>query len=319
MIELEPAAFRIAAPLFASLAPHHLSVVAVLAGDAEGRVLVDNAPAPGVALLHGPEGSYLAGRAGAGTLEVVRDAIEDWAYLHIAPDWGGRLDDVLPNPFMLNHPRASFLIDTAPFTELAVLPAGFAYEADGSFGCRVLHQGEEVSRCLPDMVSGERSEIGVWTHPDFRRRGLAFAAARAALAGARRAGISSVGWHCHGSNRGSIRLAEQLGGVWGPGLTARSASLPAENGADLERDEWFRIARHFERASGSIGWMAFHAAGAWAQAGEHENALLAVELLVEGGWQGDPDWLAGNWALAAIAGDPRFQRCLTRLREAARE
>ena len=109
----------------------------------------------------------------------------------------------------------------------------------------------------------------------------------------------------------------RLGGVPGRKSVAHSASLPAENGDDLDAAAWRRLGEHFDHAAGTIGWMAFHAAGAWAQAGERERALAAVELLVDGGWDGDADWLAGNWALADLSHEARFRNCLARLREAA--
>ena len=74
---------------------------------------------------------------------------------------------------------------------------------------------------------------------------------------------------------------------------------------------------HFDHAALSIGWMSFHAAGAWAQAGERDRALDAVEHLVASGWDGNPDWLAGNWALAGLTAEPRFIAAVDRLRAAA--
>jgi hypothetical protein len=317
MEQLEPHRFVIAEALFASFLPDHLSVSAVFGGSAEGRVLVDDPRAPALGLLFGPEGTYLAGEAQPGTdVAPVREAIDDWAYLHVAPGWHGDLGGVLPHPFMLEHPRLCFSIATASFAE-SPAPEGYEVRLEEGFGHRLFYESEEVCRCLPDMVVGERTEIGVWTHPGFRRRGLALAAARMTLAAARRQGIVTAGWHCHASNRGSIALAKNLGGGSGRATTAYSASLPAENPGDIEPAALRGMALHFEHAGESIDWMEFHAAAAWAQAGETNLALAAVERLVAAGWQGEPDWLTANWALAGLVSHPRFQESVARLRDAS--
>jgi GNAT superfamily N-acetyltransferase len=314
MKDLEPQRYGVAERLFSSFADH-LSVAAVLGRHVEGRVLVDDPATPTVGLLHGPEGVYLGGGLSPGNdVASLRGAIDGWAYLHIAPDWTGDLAEVFPHPFMLLHERRTFSIATSVFDGPAALPTGFeAVRAEG-FGCRILHEGVEVSRCLPDMVAGDRTEVGIWTHPGYRRRGLALAAAQTALAAARAEGIVVAGWHCVASNRGSAHLAQRLGGVQRENSIAYSASPPAENTNDLEEAEWRRLAAHFDHAAVSIGWMAFHAAGCWAQAGERDRALEAVEHLVASGWDGNPDWLADNWALAGLTAEPRFVAALKRLR-----
>jgi ribosomal protein S18 acetylase RimI-like enzyme len=317
MEQLEPDRFVVAEALFSTFSPDHLSVVAVLGGSVEGRVLVDDPATPRLGLRFGPEGAYLAGAVQSGTdVSAVREALDDWAYLHVARDWQGELAGILPHRFMIEHPRLAFSIATAPFVETAT-PEGFEVRVEDGFGHRLLHGNEEISRCLPDVVAGERTEIGVWTHPAFRRRGLASAAARLTLAAARRQGISTAGWHCHASNRGSIALAKKLGGGMGRATSAYSASLPAENVGDLDAAAPRTLGEHFERAAETIGWMNFHAAAAWAQAGQTELALRAVERLVAGGWQGNPNWLTGHWALAGLRSDPRFARSVARLRAAA--
>lgn len=313
MQALEPHRFSVAESLFADLAADHLSIAAVLSGNAEGRVLVDDPAMPAIGLLWGPEGTYLAGAPRPETAcDAISEAIEDWAYLHVAPGWQGDLGRVLPHRFMLAHPRIVFTIPTAPVADI-VVPDGFEPVREDGFGHRILHRGEEVGRCLPDMVAGDRTEIGLWTHPDFRRRGLARLASRLTLAAAREHGVAVAGWHCLASNRGSVALARQLGAKAGRATVAHSASLPAENPGDLDPAALRGMAAHFERGAAQIGWLDFHAAAAWADAGEPERALAAVERLVSGGWQGEPEWLTGHWALAGLKDHPRFVASVARL------
>ena len=61
-----------------------------------------------------------------------------------------------------------------------------------------------------------------------------------------------------------------------------------------------------------MDWLDFHAACAWAEAGDDERAIAAVERLVASGWEGRADWLAGHWALARLRSERRFIQALER-------
>lgn len=298
LIRLEPAEYGRVGALADAMAVVHGSVAAVLGGAAEGEVLVDNAEEPRVALIEGPEGTYLVGHCASPEIaSAIAEELDDWVYLHVDPAALDGIEALLPNDAMLVHPRLSFVL--VPTDEpIAVPPAGYRLVADGDgLGQRIYAGDVEVSRCVPDLVVGPRAEMGVWTHPDYRRQGLAKLAARACLVAAHARGITTMGWHCHASNRGSIGLARQLGAGEPVAVLAYSASLPAENVGDLPADEWRRLAEHFAAKRSNIAWLGFHAACAWAAAGADDAALAAVEQLVADGWSGSPDWLAGHWAL----------------------
>jgi RimJ/RimL family protein N-acetyltransferase len=70
---------------------------------------------------------------------------------------------------------------------------------------------EVVSWSVADCISGDRCEIGIHTHPDFQRRGLATLTTAAAVDHALTHGFRMVGWHCNEHNLGSIRTAEKVG------------------------------------------------------------------------------------------------------------
>ena len=307
MLELEHKDYWCAGRAFADLIPLHGSVAAVLAGAAEGRVLVDNADAPGLALLHGPEGLYLGGSPLPGVdYSRYRPAIDGWAYLYPTSQWQERLAEVLPHPFMLVHDRIRLTITPKAIAPLSP-PPGFSLVPDEEpLGFCILDGDRMVSRCGPDLVAGTYAEIGVWTHPDYRRQGLARVAATACLSALAAAGIAEVGWHCLASNRGSLALARRLGFGAAQPYQARSASLPAENVGDLDTEASRTLAAHFEAGSATIDWLGFHAAGGWALAGETGRALAAIERLVAGPWPGESQWLEGHWALAGLRAEPRF-------------
>ena len=68
-----------------------------------------------------------------------------------------------------------------------------------------------VSWSLCDCVWEDACEIGIHTHPEWRRQGLAAITAAAATEHALASGCSVVGWHCNEENVGSAKTAERVG------------------------------------------------------------------------------------------------------------
>jgi len=79
------------------------------------------------------------------------------------------------------------------------------------FGFCTLHDKRIVSWSLADCVSGNACEIGIHTHEDYRRQGLATLTAAATVDHALSSGFREVGWHCDEYNIGSIGVAERVG------------------------------------------------------------------------------------------------------------
>ncbi|KRA99297.1 hypothetical protein ASD83_01860 [Devosia sp. Root685] len=313
LFELDPKDYQRVKNLGAAAGEIHLSVAAVIEGAAEGEIHVDDEEHPTLCVVEGPEGTYLLseGALSPDAAEALADHLDDWVYLHVAG--GEPPQTALPNAYMLRHSRLVFSLplDASP---PQALPSGYAVvqEAD-DFGHRIYFGEQEVSRCLPDVISGSRAEIGVWTHADHRRRGLASHALGATLRAAGAAGIAHMGWHCHASNAGSIALARSMGAGDPKSTLAYSASLPAENQGDLTEGEWLDLAQHFLAGRDEIGWLGFHAACAFACAGETDLALDAVDRLVDDRWHGSPSWLINNWALAGLVTHPRMLAAVARL------
>ena len=82
---------------------------------------------------------------------------------------------------------------------------------DKSFGfCGI--QGDVIaSWCMSEYNTGNRFEIGIETHTEHRRKGLAFQTARACINHGVETGYDSVGWHCWKKNEASNRSALSLG------------------------------------------------------------------------------------------------------------
>jgi RimJ/RimL family protein N-acetyltransferase len=79
------------------------------------------------------------------------------------------------------------------------------------FGFCTLHDKQVVSWSIADCKSGNACEIGIHTHEDYRRQGLATLTAAAAVDYALSNGFTQVGWHCDEYNQGSIGVAEKVG------------------------------------------------------------------------------------------------------------
>jgi len=315
--ELHHASHSALGPLFSELAQTHGSVRAVLADPGIGRILLDDSQDPGAGLIWGPEGLYLGGapRAG-GDYASLSSAIEGWAYLYVSPAWKPALSALLPGDYRVPHARIR-LLALAPPRCPKPLPQDYLITPMAEpLGFAVTHEGQIVSRCSADMIVGHYAEIGVWTHFGHRRKGLARAAAAASLGAAFESGIEEVGWHCLASNKGSLAVADALGLSFEQPYTAFSASLPAENVGDLSASECRQLAVHFDAGAKHIHWLGFHAAAAWALAGEEERALDAVEALIAGAWSGEVSWLQTHWALQKLQGEPRFKAAIGQLKAA---
>lgn len=70
-----------------------------------------------------------------------------------------------------------------------------------------------VSWCLTDCTSKNACEIGIRTHPEYRRHGLATLTVAATVDECLLRGLTTIGWHCHETNLGSRGVAEKVGFV----------------------------------------------------------------------------------------------------------
>jgi len=80
-----------------------------------------------------------------------------------------------------------------------------------SFGFCALKGDEIAAWCMSEYNAENRFEIGIETHPDHRRKGLALQTARACMNHGLANGYTQVGWHCWVHNIESNALAKRLG------------------------------------------------------------------------------------------------------------
>lgn len=79
------------------------------------------------------------------------------------------------------------------------------------FSFCILQGRRIVSRCTSDCVVGNRAEVGSYTDPAHRGKGLATAAVAAAAEHCLQSGIAHIGWHCWSPNEASLRTARRVG------------------------------------------------------------------------------------------------------------
>lgn len=80
-----------------------------------------------------------------------------------------------------------------------------------AFGYVALHQGKCVAHAMIDCIVGTDGEIGLYTNPDFRRKGLAMAVSKATIDYGLAHGLTTVHWDCATFNHGSNVIAQKLG------------------------------------------------------------------------------------------------------------
>ncbi|WP_341668210.1 GNAT family N-acetyltransferase [Alcaligenes sp. SDU_A2] len=346
MLNIEYPEYGSAQPVLAELAADHIELAGILDGTIDGDVWVDRQDRPQFAVVSSGDTFYVACHVDGDAAQAVRDLIPDWAYVYVQEPWGQRLPQIWSNPFAIPHPRVRFgLPSVAALSVPPALPAGVEiapidrallarpldnldvlHESieswrseetffDAAIGFCAVRGGQIVSHCLTDSVVGQRCEVGVSTDPAFRGLGLGRYLAWATVEQCMRRGLQEIEWHCHTSNKGSRAIARSIGLVEQQQYTAYSCRLPAENAGDLEPARCLELAHHFEQAGGHIPWCYFYAAGARALIGDREGALRNIGLLIDGGWEGQAQWLDEFWALQTLQGDASFQALLALQRE----
>ncbi len=160
--------------------------------------------------------------------------------------------------------------------------------------CYVLHGQEVVSWCVSDCVAGDRIEVGIITHPEHRRRGLAAAATAATVELCLDLGFSAVGWNCDADNSPSWKTAEKVG-------FERERTYwdfyyiydPIDHLAELgwyyyKRGDYARTVdyygRVFAQRDENPDYYYHLAASAWALLGDGDKALIYLQRAADQGW-----------------------------------
>ncbi|MGD8587055.1 MAG: GNAT family N-acetyltransferase [Chloroflexota bacterium] len=160
--------------------------------------------------------------------------------------------------------------------------------------CCVLYGSEVVSWCASDCSAGDRTEVGIITHPAHRRRGLAAVAGAATVEYCLERGFSAVGWHCSADNTPSWKTAEKAGfrrerSYWDYYYVYDPVDHLAELGwYHYKQGNYARTvdyyARVFAQRQDNPDYYYHLAASASALLGDGERALLYLQRAADQGW-----------------------------------
>jgi RimJ/RimL family protein N-acetyltransferase len=194
---------------------------------------------------------------------------------------------------------------------------------DKGCGFVAVYDGQIAAHAMIDCVVGDVGEIGLFSDPAHRRRGLATATSAATIAYGLAHGLSTVVWDCYEHNAGSVRTAEKLG-------------LERERDRTMyyfhfdEADHWAMLAWHdadrgryretldtCERLfSGrtdppELAYVA--AARAWAAMDAPDQAFEHLNRAIDSGWDYAPDLESAEFG--RLHGTPEWQVLLERFGE----
>jgi GNAT superfamily N-acetyltransferase len=198
------------------------------------------------------------------------------------------------------------------------------WEADVAHkGCGFVATQENriAAQAMIDCVVGDVGEIGLFTHPAHRRRGLATATSAATIEYGLTHGLSRVVWDCYAYNTGSVRTAEKLGLV-------RERERTMYNFLFDEADHWAMMAWHdadrghyhgvietcerlFSRQAEppEIAYVA--AARAWAATDAPDKAIANLNQAIDRGWTYAPDLQSSEFD--GLRDTPEWQALVERL------
>ncbi|RPI92676.1 MAG: GNAT family N-acetyltransferase, partial [Chloroflexi bacterium] len=187
---------------------------------------------------------------------------------------------------------------------------------DHSFGTCIVSADRIVTWCLSEYNLGERCEVGIATHPEYRGRGLAAHTGRAFLLQAYAAGFRHIGWHCWTRNEPSGKTALKIGLCKERDypscfvLSDRVAHLSVHGEIQLHKGEYAEAARWFERALhyGELpNWACIDAARTYARLEQADTAFRYLSLALEKGYD-DVDGLAEDEHLQSLREDRRWKQ-----------
>jgi GNAT superfamily N-acetyltransferase len=281
----------------------------------------------------------------------------DWSMsLAVHPEaWEDKLPELIPTHEFEKNQRYHYLCDAVAFDWRAGLPDGYEvrrvdrslwedtginkdvfhewenmeemwgthenFLAKGISYC-VVHESEVVSWCNCDCVAGARIDVGIFTQPAYRRRGLGTAAVAATVEKCLEQGYKAVGWHCNADNIGSWKTAERVG-------FKRNCEYAyyfyiydlVDHLAELgwyyyRRGEYDNTVRYYEqvfdRRDQNPDYYYHLAASAWALLGNRDNALKYLNAAVDNGWS-NAEFTREQGEFNILNAEPGWQRVLARM------
>jgi GNAT superfamily N-acetyltransferase len=204
------------------------------------------------------------------------------------------------------------------------------------FGFSTIHGKQIVSWSIADCASGNACEIGIHTHEDYRRQGLATLTAAAAVDYVLSNGFTQVGWHCDEYNLGSIGVAEKVGFKLERKYIQYYACANEAHHLGETAQFHYRAKRYKEAIESyekffatppeklpnwlrevlpqEMGVHYFRVALAKAAIGENKGALEYLEKAIDNGWL-HTDFLKSRKEFESIHGTPAWNSILRKIQK----
>jgi RimJ/RimL family protein N-acetyltransferase len=272
-------------------------------------------------------------------------------------DWGGQMPVVMAPRPPIWMPRWHFTSRQLSFDWQSALPKDFAVEPMGGillervdlevpddvrttiekwlsmehpkfqdYGIVTLDRNSKkpiiAGWATVDFIAQGAGDLGFFTQPEYRCKGLGTIAAAAALERGFEAGLTQINWTCDANNQGSIHTAKKLGleliedyriallvmdeaehfGNFGyHALQAKNSSLAASS-----FDQALKLAPE------SPSFIYYEAAQAYAMVGEHQKALEHFKQAVDRGWT-NVDHARKCQAFTSLHGFPEWEMLIEKM------
>lgn len=296
-------------PLVAD-ADHELTVASVIFGSSPGEVWVDDRAEPSCGLIMTPECNLFFGRPSDN--QTNEELLRKIGYFGMAtcasPSWNLIVEKCHMNLGIRKYARLHYVLEKEGlslrpsedrplilrFDDLESLK--YAHKdivldwiniLDRSgrgnlpVAAVVVKDGMIVSCSALDCIHGERAEIGIKTLEGFRRRGYGRQAVASLSMALFDSGVREIGWHCVGTNKGSIAVAESAGFKKNKEYESFSPFPPIENVDDLDAAGWVDYALFFEDKAKLDANHLWQAAKCWAKATEVARSIECIASMVE--------------------------------------
>lgn len=191
----------------------------------------------------------------------------------------------------------------------------------------VLHGREVVTWCTPDCLAGDQIDVGIFTHPGYRRQGLASVALAACVEHCLNHGFSALGWHCNAENLGSWKTAEKVGFERNREYAYYYYMYdPVDHLAELgwyhyRHEEYAKTVQYYEQVFAlrdeNPDYYYHLAASAWALLGNTEKTIEYLHAAASHGWT-NVEWTKGQDEFSILHDHPEWQAIISRMENAAK-
>jgi RimJ/RimL family protein N-acetyltransferase len=276
--------------------------------------------------------------------------------LHCHPeDWDGQLAAVFAPRPPIAYPRRRYIGRVLRYDWRADVPQGFTVQrADNSlleragleipedvrdvlemcgpgddpaqkgFGFVAFHQGQIVAHAVVDCIVGDAGDMGLFTHEDYRRRGLATLTAAAAVEYGLAHGLNMVNWDCGEDNVGSLRTAEKLGFererdhtlyLWSFDETRHMLGLAQRSMDEGRYRDSLDVCEKMLAQQEHVPPYAYHMmACTWAKLGHPDKAFEHLHNAVDKGWT-DVSYTQDREEFKPLHDQPQWAAVLERMRQ----